>query len=286
MPRCITCNTCSCNTLHNIIYNVRGRKGHIMEQKNELKPKSFRISDEISEKFKEISAQIGGNQQETMQYLINAYYMQEKKVNLSDYKANIETFEQYTTSLITLYTESLESNKATREAVMQECSATLTSKDKIIEDLQAKCERAEQEQAQAEEQKQTAEKNLKQAFAEITKLQQELEEQTKDHAKQVQTLEESKNSLSELCANLNKQLAEVEPMKEQLKELNGLKAELSDLKAQLKEKELEHKQKLLDMQEKMQQDKMQQLAEIEAYQKKYKELLEKQEQQEHKSDTE
>lgn len=248
-----------------------------MEQKNELKPKSFRISDEISEKFKEIALEIGGNQQETMQILINSYYLQEKKVNLSDYKANIEAFEQYTTSLIALYTESLENNKATREAVRQEFNATLASKDKIIGDLQAKCECAEMEQAEAKVQKVTAEQDLKQAESEILRLQQELEKQNREHEKQVQTLEEAKNSYSELCTSLNKQLAEVEPIKARLNDLNGLKAELNDLKALLKEKELAHKQELLDLKEQMQQEKMQHFAEIEAYQKKYKELLEQQE---------
>lgn len=248
-----------------------------MEHKKELKPKSFRISDEVSEKFKNISAQIGGNQQETMQILINSYYLQEKKVNLSDYKANIEMFEQHATSLIALYTESLESNKATKEAVRQEFSATLTSKDKIIGDLQAKCERAEQEQAEAKVQKETAEKNLKQAEGEISRLTQELEKQNREHRKQIQALEEAKNSYSELCTSLNKQLTDIEPIKKQLKELNGLKDELSDLKAQLKEKELEHKQELLDLKEQMQKEKLQYFAEIETYQKKYKELLEQQE---------
>lgn len=259
------------------------RKEDNMEQKNELKPKSFRINDETAEKFKDISAQIGGNQQETMQYLINAYYMQEKKVNLSDYKANIEAFEQYATSLIALYTESLEENKATKKAVMREFNATLTSKDKIIEDLQTKCERAELEQAEAKVQKETAENNLKQAESENARLTQELEKQNREHAKQVQTLEEAKNGYSELCTSLNRQLAEVEPIKAQLKELNGLKAELNVLKAQMREKELEHKQELLDLKEQMQKEKMQYFAEIEAYQKKYKELLEKQDEQKNKS---
>ena len=38
-----------------------------------LKPKSFRIDDETSEKFKEIATSIGGSQQETLAKLIEAF---------------------------------------------------------------------------------------------------------------------------------------------------------------------------------------------------------------------
>ena len=79
-----------------------------MADGKELKPKSFRIDDETANKFKEISVAIDGNQQETMQLLINAYYMQTQKAGLVEHKASIDEFERYVTSLIAMYTQALQ----------------------------------------------------------------------------------------------------------------------------------------------------------------------------------
>ena len=54
-----------------------------------LKPKSFRIDDETAERFKEISASIGGNQQETLAKLIEAFEFQSGKAILTEKKADI-----------------------------------------------------------------------------------------------------------------------------------------------------------------------------------------------------
>ena len=65
-----------------------------MAESKELKPKSFRINDETAEKFKEISMNIGGNQQETLSKLIEAYEFQAGKAVLTEKKADIEQFRQ------------------------------------------------------------------------------------------------------------------------------------------------------------------------------------------------
>ena len=59
-----------------------------MSENKELKPKSFRIDDETAEKFKEISSAIGGNQQQTLAKLIEAYEFQSGKAVLTDKKAD------------------------------------------------------------------------------------------------------------------------------------------------------------------------------------------------------
>ena len=65
-----------------------------MADGKELKPKSFRIDEATAERFKEISGQLGGNQQETLAKLIEAYEFQSGKAILTDKKADIEQFEQ------------------------------------------------------------------------------------------------------------------------------------------------------------------------------------------------
>lgn len=102
----------------------------------ELKPVFFRIDGNVKEKFREIAEATGNNQQETMQLLINAYYMQERKVDLPEHKASIEKFEQCATNMIQMFTDALQTNHDLRESVLQEFSATMDSKDKVIQNLQ------------------------------------------------------------------------------------------------------------------------------------------------------
>lgn len=109
-----------------------------MAEGKELKPKSFRIDDETAEKFKEISNSIGGNQQQTLSKLIEAYEFQSGKAVLTERKADIEQFERYTTAITRMFMASLEDNQNITETVKTEFDALLKSKDTTIQDLQEK----------------------------------------------------------------------------------------------------------------------------------------------------
>jgi len=102
-----------------------------------LKPKSFRIDDETADKFKGISSSIGGNQQETLAKLIEAYEFQSGKAILTEKKADIEQFEKYVTALTRMFMGSLEDNQNITETVRTEFEALLQSKDTTIQDLQS-----------------------------------------------------------------------------------------------------------------------------------------------------
>ena len=115
-----------------------------MADGKELKPKSFRIDDETAEKFKEISGVIGGNQQETLAKLIEAYEFQSGKAVLTEKKADIEQFEKYITAITRMYMGSLEDNQNITKTVRTEFDALLTSKDAVIQDLQEKLTAAKQ----------------------------------------------------------------------------------------------------------------------------------------------
>lgn len=114
------------------------RKGGIyMADDKVLKPKSFRIDDETAEKFKEISATIGGNQQETLAKLIEAFEFQSGKAILTEKKADIEQFEKYSNALTRMFMGSLEDNQNITETIRTEFDAQLKSKDVTIQDLQS-----------------------------------------------------------------------------------------------------------------------------------------------------
>lgn len=115
-----------------------------MAADKELKPKSFRIDDETAEKFKEISSNIGGNQQDTLAKLIEAFEFQQGKAILTEKKEDIEAFEKYATILTRMYMSSLEDNQNITETVRTQFDALLKSKDTTIQDLQEKLTVAKQ----------------------------------------------------------------------------------------------------------------------------------------------
>ncbi len=115
-----------------------------MAAEKELKPKSFRIDDDTAEKFKEISSIVGGNQQETLSKLIEAFEFQQGKAILTEKKEDIESFEKYVTILTRMYMSSLEDNQNITETVRTQFDALLKSKDATIQDLQEKLTVAKQ----------------------------------------------------------------------------------------------------------------------------------------------
>lgn len=114
-----------------------------------LKPKSFRIDDKTAEKFKEISSKIGGNQQETLAKLIEAFEFQSGKAVLTERKSDIERFEKYVSILTRMYMESLEDNQNLTETIRTEFDSLLQSKDTVILKLQSDLAVAEKEKEEA-----------------------------------------------------------------------------------------------------------------------------------------
>ena len=104
----------------------------------EVKPKSFRLDDDTAERFRDIAAEIGGNQQETLSKLIEAYEFQRGKAVLIERKADIERFEGYVNLLSRMFMGVLEDNQNVSETVRGEFVAQLNAKDMTIRDLQDK----------------------------------------------------------------------------------------------------------------------------------------------------
>lgn len=122
-----------------------------MTDSRELKPKSFRIDEKTAKKFKEISAAIGGNQQETLAKLIETYEFQAGKAILIDKKSDIDQFEKYVNAITRMFMGVLEDNQNMTETVRTEFDALLKSKDATIQDLQNKLEIAKTCQQESDE---------------------------------------------------------------------------------------------------------------------------------------
>lgn len=194
----------------------------------ELKPKSFRIDDQTAEKFKEIAGKIGGNQQETLAKLIEAYEFQSGKVVLTEKKDEILQFEKYVTLITRMFMGSLEDNLHITETVRSEFEALLNSKDVTIQDLQERL---------------TAEKQLREGADTRAKAHADENMGLKDSLEKLQSEYSSKmDSMQSMLAdkdNLNKALTDscnelkkrAESMKGEVEQTAAIRKERDELRA-------------------------------------------------------
>ena len=199
-----------------------------MADSKELKPKSFRIDDETAERFKAISGKIGGNQQETLSKLIEAYEFQAGKTVLTERKSDIELFERHVTTLTRMYMSSLEDSQNLSETIRTEYDALLKSKDDVIKDLQDQLTTSKRLKEEASKQsKYYADENVR-LNNHIASLTSEFEEKMDD----MQSMLSDKDSLNKaLIGSCNDLKQKIDDMKADREKLSELQEELLSLKA-------------------------------------------------------
>lgn len=249
----------------------------------ELKTRSFRITDKTAETIKSIAEEIGGNQQQTIAKLIESYNFQKAKSMLKHKKEDVEKFELYCSVLNNMFLSLLEENEHITEAVHTKFEEMLKSKDLTIKNLQEELEGAKIVAQSYTNSHITAEKQAEDLKLEMEELQKKINTydeiiKTKDTLIQtfnskINELEhkisemESKNSYAEKILNeynqLEKNLESVQ--KEKLQEVENLKLKNERVLLQL---EKEYNQNMQNLKDKHQE-------EIDEYQSKYLKLLEK-----------
>lgn len=162
------------------------------------KPAGFRLTDETLDKFREISRQIGGNQQETMAALIEAYEYEAGKQALPEQQTNIETFEGYLRAVSQLYRQSLETVQNMRTITRTEYVEELNTKDSLIADLHKRV--------------QDAEASVKDYSDKINMMNEDLEKKSGNYKEQIM-------HLNEKIADLQKLLSESENNREEDRKL-------------------------------------------------------------------
>lgn len=199
-----------------------------MAEGKELKPKSFRIDDETAEKFKEISSAIGGNQQQTLAKLIEAYQFQAGKVILANRKDDIDQFEKYVSCLTNMYMRSLEDNQNITNSVRTEFDALLNSKDTIIQNLQSELITTKQLKEEAVIKSKTySEENIR-----LNSLLDRQEKEYNTRLNDLQDMLEDKNSLNKaLTDSCNNLKAKIESMEGAANQTASLQDELEQLRS-------------------------------------------------------
>ena len=198
-----------------------------MADGKELKPKSFRIDDETAEKFKEISNTIGGNQQETLAKLIEAFEFQSGKAILTEKKADIEQFEKYITAITRMYMGSLEDNQNITETVRTEFDALLKSKDTTIQDLQEKLTVAKQLKEDATLKARTHADENARLNSVIDSLNNEYNSKMDDMQSMLSDKDSLNKALTDSCNDLK---TKIEGMKEAAEQSAKFREELEQLK--------------------------------------------------------
>ncbi len=113
-----------------------------LEKKETLSGYSFRLSKETSEAFREISKDLGENQEYAMSVLIDSYKGIVEKNQLKN-PDKYDEFEKYLSVLKDLYMNSLRATDDANILAKQEYASQLLSKDNIILELQERLKNTE-----------------------------------------------------------------------------------------------------------------------------------------------
>lgn len=220
----------------------------------ELKNRSFRISDETTEKFRQLC---GGfdNQNVALNALISAYEVQQAKTIITDRQTDINDYDTHLQALQRAFLHSLEVNENAENRIRQEFQHQIDSKNAEISGLRESVKKAEQaEKATKEQAKITVaecDERTKQAEKTIDSLHKELDDVRKQSVELSESLTAVKSQVvdkQEIIKNLNQQLTNAKIMTEKAEsaenELKQVKEKLSEIEKRYESEVKELKQQL------------------------------------------
>lgn len=200
--------------------------------------KSYRLTEDVHEKIKEIASEIGGSQQQTISKLIECYELQKGKMVLVDKKSDIETFENYSNALTRMYMGALEDNQYATDLARTEFDALLKSKDVTIQDLQNQLTIEQQLKEQSALESEVYSKK-------ITSIEKELS----DKENLNKALMDSNEELKSKVENMADSVKQVAILQTQLNEMEQLKSKYADIENRLKQEQDAHKKSISELQQ-------------------------------------
>ena len=194
----------------------------------EMKVRSFRISDSVLEKFKAFCNDFD-NQNLALDSLINAYEVQNAKAILVDRQTDIADYDMHIQALQSAFLRSLELNENAERRIRAEFKSLLSSKDEIIMQLQSEKTQA-QEQS---EQDRNAYNTLKQATDERIKT-------TQEEVTESQIALQNANERADIERKAREQAETISLMLSE--QVEQLKKQVSDLTTKVEQAEQKQKQ--------------------------------------------
>ena len=191
---------------------------------DEMKVRSFRISDSVAEKFKAFCSEFD-NQNAALDSLIATYEMQNAKSVLMDRKTEIADLDTHIQAIQSAFLRSLELNENAEQRVRTEFNSLLSSKDETIIQLQTEkakaLEQVEQYKSSYDKVVQDTNKQLKVMQEKVSENSQSLQNE-KERAATEQKAREQAETISAMLSD------QVKELQGQLAQLKAQNAELSN----------------------------------------------------------
>jgi chromosome segregation ATPase len=207
---------------------------------DELKTRSFRVSEEVSTKLKELCENFD-NQNSALSALLNAYEVQNARAVLTDRQTDIADYDTHIQAIQSAFLRSLEINENAEKRIKTEFINLLNSKDQTIVQLQT-------EKAQADEQVEkyksaygnlitSTEEKIKTMQTQVSESEKTLQSE-KERANTEQKAREQAETISAMLSEQVEQLkAEVAKLTSKANRADELNDELSKLKSAYSDKE-------------------------------------------------
>ena len=210
----------------------------------EMKVRSFRISDSVLEKFKAFCNDFD-NQNLALDSLINAYEVQNAKAILVDRQTDIADYDMHIQALQSAFLRSLELNENAERCIRAEFKSLLSSKDETIMQLQSEKTQA-QEQS---EQDKHAYNTLKQATDERIKTMQEEVTESKIALQNANERADVERKAREQAETISLMLSEqVEQLKKQVSDLTTKVEQAEQKQKQVEQTSSELSKELMNLQ--------------------------------------
>ena len=195
----------------------------------ELKIKSFRISEDTTDKFRSICADFD-NQNTALSALISAYEIQNAKAVLSTRQTELEDYDVHLQALQRAFLQSLELNSNAEERIRNEFARQLDTKDKTIADYQTRIDELEgllkATKEKCDNDTKTASDKLSEALRDVTEANKSIDKLTSE--------------LQSAKATVQDKLAIIDGLTARVPETEKLQAELKEKDAAIEKANTQH----------------------------------------------
>lgn len=239
------------NMSQNQLFYIQRRNytpGRSFMKEDKKQPRGIRVTEETWNKFRLLTDDLGGDQQQALAKIMEVYELEKGKEILPDMKDNIETFEGYTFALVGLYRQALEKCQDMKALVRTEYDAMLRSKDEIIRELQEKLEAAKEIAGRTE----AIEQKYKTIIADDELVKKDLENQLErahiEMEEKTAEWESRYSALESVCSTLRSSESEAKAMVGSfMKENTSLKEEIQTKKDEHQKERAELKVKIREL---------------------------------------
>ena len=210
-------------------------------REDKKQPRGIRVTEETWNKFKLLTDDLGGDQQQALAKIMEVYELEKGKEVLPDMKDSIETFEGYTFALVGLFRQALEKCQDMKALVRTEYDAMLRSKDEIIRELQEKLEAAKGIAGRTEAMEQKYKEMLAKAEEQVQALEDRIVRNDLAASDREMEWESKYSALESTCTDLRSSESEAKAM------VGSFMKENASLKDEMQAKKEEHQKERTEL---------------------------------------